>query len=478
MQEGDNVKVCLVVEGAYPYLTGGVSSWLQRMMLEFRDKDIEFIIETIIVDREQKRSIRYDIPENVTEMHEVYLFDNDYVTGSKNVCLTKDEYQAFRSLFYGVNIEWEKLFTFFRENKVSLNGLLGSVDFLELTKEYYLDYYSNIVFTDFLWSMRSMYQPLFTIMKAPHIQADLYHSLSTGYAGIIASMQKTIEDKPFLLSEHGIYTREREEEIIKANWVSGIYKDLWINQFHKLSDCSYGKADKVTSLFQDAAEIQVDLGCSREKIEVIGNGVDIEQFEHLDHNLDEDYINVGAILRVTPIKDVKTMINSFYLAKQENKKLKLWIMGPMDENEQYAKECEELVRDLELEDVEFTGTVNVKDYVGSMDFMMLSSLSEGQPLVILEGFAAKKPYIVTNVGDCRDLVYGQGDGFGDAGIVVPLMNTEKMGKAILKIASSKDLRDEMGQNGYNRVRAFHRNSDVYGKYLDLYRGLEGVVWQA
>lgn len=478
------MKVCLVVEGAYPYLTGGVSSWLQRMMLEFRDKDIEFIIETIIVDREQERSIKYDLPENVSEIHEVYLFDNDYVTGDKKICLKKHEYEAFRSLFYGVDIEWERLFAFFSENDISLNGLLGSKDFLELTKEYYLEYYSDVVFTDFLWSMRSMYQPLFTIMKAPHIKADLYHSLSTGYAGIIASMQSSIEKKPFLLSEHGIYTREREEEIIKANWVSGIYKDLWINQFHKLSDCSYGLSNKVTALFSDAAEIQVDLGCSREKIEVIGNGVDIEEFENLGHNLDEDYINIGAILRVTPIKDVKTMINSFYIAKQVNNKLKLWIMGPLDENAQYAKECKELVEDLDLEDVEFTGTVNVKDYIGSMDFMILSSLSEGQPLVILEGFAAKKPFVVTNVGDCRELVYGNGDGLGDAGVVVPLMNTDKMGEAILRLASSKELRDEMGLNGYNRVQAFHRNSDVYGQYLDLYRGLvrldleeEVIAWQ-
>ena len=47
------MKVCVIVEGAYPYLTGGVSSWLQRMMLEY--DDIEFIIQTIIVDRKQER---------------------------------------------------------------------------------------------------------------------------------------------------------------------------------------------------------------------------------------------------------------------------------------------------------------------------------------------------------------------------------------------------------------------------------------
>lgn len=476
------MRVCLTVEGAYPYITGGVSSWINRLLLEF--KDVEFIIQTIIVDRKQKRKTKYRIPPNVLEIREVYLFDDDYGLSKAKINFTEDQYEAFKTLFYGVDIRWNEIFAFFRDNDVSLNELLGNKDFLELTKEYYLDNYSDIVFTDFLWSMRSMYQPLFTIMKSPHVKADLYHSLSTGYSGIIASMQKFIEGKPLLLSEHGIYTREREEEIIKANWVMGIYKDLWINQFHKLSDCSYKAADAVTALFQDAADTQVDLGCPREKIHVIANGVDIEKFEDLEEKSPDDkYINMGAVLRVSPIKDVKTMINSFYLAKQVDSRLKLWIMGPMDENIDYARECEELVADLELEDVIFTGTVDVKSYLSKMDVMLLSSLSEGQPLVILEGFAARKPSIVTNVGDCRRLIYGPNDECGEAGIVVPLMNSEKMSQAMIKLAADKDLREKMGTNGYNRVKRFHQNKDIYGQYFDLYESLvnlsknsEAIEW--
>ena len=469
------MKVCIIVEGAYPYLTGGVSSWLHRMILEF--KDVEFVIQTIVVDRNQKREIKYKIPKNVSEIREVYLFDDDYGSRSEKICFSTQEYDAFRSLFYGVDVKWDVIFNFFKKRKrrrISLNEMLGNRDFLELTKEYYADNYSDVVFTDFLWSMRSMYQPLFTIMKSPLVKADLYHSLSTGYSGIIGSMHKFRENKPFLLSEHGIYTREREEEIIKADWVKGIYKDLWINQFYKLSDCSYESADAVTSLFQKAAEIQVDLGCDREKIRVIGNGVDIEQFEHLKTSKENDeYINIGAVLRVSPIKDVKTMINSFYLAQQTDKRLKLWIMGPIDENAEYARECKELVSELRIENVIFTGTVNVKEYIGDMDFMALSSLSEGQPLVILEGFAAKKPFLVTNVGDCERLVYGENDGLGDAGIVVPLMNTEKMSKAMIKMASSKELREQMGMSGYKRAQAFHRNSEIYNDYFNLYTELIG-----
>lgn len=475
------MRVCITVEGAYPYITGGVSSWLQRLILEF--EEIEFIIQTIIVDRKQTREMKYRLPKNVIEVHEVYLFDDDYMFDEKNIRLSKNEYCAFESLFFGIDIKWIELFEFFKDKKISLNSLLGSKDFLELTKEYYIENYSDVVFTDFLWSMRSMYQPLFNILRTPHIKADLYHTLSTGYSGVIASMQKLRENKPLLLTEHGIYTREREEEIIKANWVRGIYKDLWINQFYKLSSCSYLFADEVTALFKKAAEIQVELGCKREKINVIGNGVDIEKFESLEESDKKDtYINIGAVLRVTPIKDVKTMINSFFLAKQKDNRLKLWIMGPIDENSDYVEECMELISQLNIEDIVFTGSVDVTDYMGKMDFLILSSLSEGQPLVILEGFAAKKPFVATNVGDCKSLIYGNDDGIGDAGIVVPLMNTEKMSKAIVTLSENEELRHEMGLNGHRRVEQFHKNSDIFKQYMKLYNKLineygEVELWQ-
>lgn len=470
---GAPMKVCLVVEGAYPYLTGGVSSWIHRLLLEL--DDVEFIIQTLIIDRKQKREMKYDIPPNVVEIQEIYLFDEEYSSNQKKIDLSSEEYDAFHSLFHGIDIQWEVLFTFFHEHDVSLNELLRGKGFLELTKSYYLANYSDMVFTDFLWSMRSMYEPLFSVLKSPTVEADLYHSLSTGYAGVFASMQKYIHEKSFLLSEHGIYTREREEELIKADWVTGSYKDIWINQFYKLSSCAYDYSDSVTSLFPESQEIQIELGCDREKTLVIPNGVTMEQFADLQNkDIADTFINIGAILRVTPIKDVKTMISAFYLAKKEEPKLKLWLIGPLDEDPEYVVECKELVSDLNLSDVIFTGTVNIKEYLGKMDFMILSSISEGQPLVILEAFSAKKPYIATNVGDCKNLIYGIHDDFGAAGIVVPIMNTEQMSEAMLRLAGDSVLRETMGNNGYKRARDHHQNSDIYGEYEDLYQKLNKI----
>lgn len=465
------MKVCLIVEGAYPYVTGGVSSWIQQMLLKF--KDIEFVIQTLVVNRNEKREFKYKIPDNVSEIHEIYLLDDDYVgKGKKQSKLQNNEYNALQSLIFGDEVDWKGVFNFFHNTNVSLDSLLTSKEFLFMTKEYYNLNFPNAVFTDFLWTMRSMYLPLFLLLKNKTVEADLYHSLSTGYSGVFGSMAKFLYNKPLLISEHGIYTREREEEIIKANWVKGLYKDLWIQQFHKFSNCCYDFADEVTALFEGAREFQIELGCLREKTNVIPNGVNVWDFQGLpEKEASDNYINVGAILRVTPIKDVKTMINAFYLAKKQVLNLKLWIMGPLDENPKYAKECKQLVEDFNIKDVIFTGRVNVKDYIGKMDYLVLSSLSEGQPLVILEGFAVKKPCIATNVGDCFNMIYGENDEFGDAGIVVPVMNVEKMSKAMVYLAKEENLRKQMGLNGFKRINKYYQNDEVFEEYYSIYNKL-------
>lgn len=223
--------------------------------------------------------------------------------------------------------------------------------------------------------------PLFLALKSKLPKADIYHCASTGYAGIIGSKALSIyPEAKLLISEHGIYTREREEEIIKAKWVQSIYKTIWIDQFRKMSLGAYYFADLVTALFEQAHELQIELGCSTHKAIITPNGINTEIYKDIPQkDVDDPYINVGAILRVTPIKDVKTMINAFYYAHKKEPRLKLWIMGPVDEDPEYADECYELVRALKAENIEFTGRIKTTDYIGKMDMTILTSISEGSP---------------------------------------------------------------------------------------------------
>lgn len=285
-----------------------------------------------------------------------------------------------------------------------------------------------------------------------------------------------------MISEHGIYTREREEELVKAKWVQGIYKNIWIEQFKKMSRLAYSRASLVTSLYEHARELQIELGCPAEKTMITPNGISVERFGKLPGKPaeEQEMVNIGAVLRVTPIKDIKTMIQAFGFAKEREPSLKLWIMGPWDEDEEYARECFELVENMQLSDVVFTGRVDVREYYGRMDMTILTSISEGQPLTILESFAAHKPVIATDVGNCRGLLFGEGDGIGEAGIITHIMNVEEIAQAMVTMARDEAMRLRMGENGYQRVCSGYRIESMKETYKRIYQDFAdsmGKEWE-
>ena len=467
------MKICIVAEGCYPYVVGGVSGWINSMINAF--PAFEFEILAIISNRDGSGQFAYDLPKNVTAVYEAYLDDYDWVEDHRKVSrrrLSKTEYDALRSVVLGENTEWGVLFDLFNNKNISIDDLLMGEDFFRIVQECYDKNYSQIVFSDFLWTMRSIYLPLFLILNTKIPRADIYHCVATGYAGVLGGMATHLFKCPLIVSEHGIYTREREEEILKANWVAGVYKNIWIDQFRKMSKLAYGSADIVTSLYGHAKKLQIELGCPESKTEITPNGITVENFENLPgKNEDElSYIQIGAVLRVTPIKDVKTLIQAFSFAKEIMPNLRLFIMGPVDEDEVYAKECYDLVKNLGVKDVIFTGRVNVREYLGRMDMTILTSISEGQPLTILESFAAHKPVIATDVGCCSELIFGEeGDELGEAGILTHIMNTQEISEAMVKLARNAALREKMGNVGYERVNKYYRVEFMRDKYAELYR---------
>lgn len=466
------MKICIVAEGCYPYTVGGVSSWVDSMIKLF--PNIEFILVAIIADRSLRGQYVYELPENLTSVHEVYLQDVDWDFSKKKgsrARLSKKQYQSLRSIILNQDVNWDPLFELFHERKVSIDELLMGEDFLRLAIECYSLRYPQIPFSDFLWTLRSLYLPLFFVMRTDFPEADLYHCVATGYSGIIGSMAKKYYNCKLLISEHGIYTREREEELIKATWLVGAYKNVWIEQFRKMSSLAYDQANKVTSLYEHARELQIELGCPEDKTLITPNAINIDRFADLPGKTEEDegMINVGAVLRVAPIKDVKSMIQAFAFAKKRVPNLKLWIMGPCEEEQEYAEECFELVENLQVQDVVFTGRINVVEYLGRMDMTILTSISEGQPLSVLESFAAHKPVIATDVGNCRGLIYGEADEFGQAGILTHIMNLEEIADAIVELARNETKRMKMGENGYLRVKEKFQIEHMKDMYEGIYQ---------
>jgi glycosyltransferase involved in cell wall biosynthesis len=463
------MKICLITEGSYPYIMGGVSSWINTLITNCPEH--EFIIYSISCDSNKKGQYKYKIPNNVLEIVDVFLDDmnSENCKSGKKYNLEAKYKVALQSLLNGSQVQWECIFEFFKSKIFNNAGeFFMSKDFYELIYETYKSNYRYTPFTEYLWNIRSMYLTLFYLLLQELPKADVYHSICTGYAGVLAAYGKYMNKSAFILSEHGIYTREREEEIIKSTWIKQYHKEVWITFFKSLSQCAYEKSDLVTSLFEDNKKLQVGLGCKEDKIVIIPNGVNIASYENLPSKEDENVINIGAVLRIVPIKDVKTMLLSFRIVKREVPNAKFYIMGPADEDEEYNKECLDLIDALKIEDVILTGTIKVLDYIGKMDIVVLTSISEGQPLAVMEAMAAKKPNVCTNVGNCRGLLFGDGDTYGSNGFIEFVTDYEGVADSIITLCGDEGLRKSMGQNGYDRISNLYTRDNMIELYKEIY----------
>ncbi|MDO4325028.1 MAG: GT4 family glycosyltransferase PelF [bacterium] len=462
------MRICVILEGCYPYVTGGVSTWMHQYIQAMPQH--EFVIWAIGASSKDKGKFKYKLPENVVEVQEVFL--NDALTKQfrkQKYHFSREEFSEFHAMINCGRPKWETLFAMCQEKRVSSLAFLTSQEYLDILVRLCEEEYPYTAFADLFHTVRSMMLPVLYLLQSEVPKADIYHSVATGYAGLLARLGSYVHHVPYMITEHGIYTREREEEIIRADWVLPAFKRFWVRFFYMLSAGAYEKASVVTSLFRRAMETQIEMGCQAEKCRYIVNGIHWERFGKIPLKKENGYVDIGAILRIAPIKDVKTMIYAFYELKQRFPRARLWICGPEDDRG-YALECYNLVKQLGVEDIYFPGSVNVLEWMEKFDFTILTSISEGQPLSILESFAAGRPCVATDVGCCKELFQGmhEKDSFGPAGLCVPPMHRQAICSAMEYLCTDQEARYQMGIAGKKRVATFFRHDEMIKNYLQAY----------
>ncbi len=467
----------MILEGSYPYVRGGVSSWMHSLITS--NPQHEYVLWTIAPKEEDAGQFKYELPPNVKEVREVFLDSALKLRSSKNdyYAFSDEEIAELEKLVLSQRPNWDLLFQMYNEKKVGIMSFLMSETFLNILLDICKEKYPHVSFTDFFHTVRSMFLPILYMMSTEPPEADVYHATATGYGGLLGALGAWKYKRPYIVTEHGIYTREREEEILRAKWVVPQFRQQWINMFFMLSHCAYDRADSVTALFQRYSDIQVDLGCDPAKRKVIENGIRIERFSNIPPKKPDGYIDITAVVRFHPIKDIKTMIQAFFALKQRIPNVRLHILGDTDD-EEYKEECVELIRELGIEDIFMPGNVDVVKYLEKTDFTVLSSISEGQPLSVLESLEAGRPCVTTDVGCCRDLLEGgQNDTIGAAGIIVPPMHPRALSNAMELLATNEELRKEMAVCGKKRVETYY----VHEKMVDGYnKNYEEVLrkWRA
>ena len=138
-----------------------------------------------------------------------------------------------------------------------------------------------------------------------------------------------------------------------------------------------------------------------------------------------------------------------------------------------AQGAQSLVDALDLRSiVRFTGPVNVRNYYPCFDVQVLTSISEGQPLVILEGFCCGLPCVATDGGACSEIIEGRpGEDreLGPAGLITWVGNARQTAEALVKLYREPELRSAMGAAGRARVARYYDQKQLLESYHTLYR---------
>jgi len=486
--------VCLILEGTYPFVSGGVSSWVHHLTSEL--DDLTFSVLHISPKRGfYPKGPVYEMPSNIVGVQEVFL--HDYVLSAKGrPADLREKVDRFRALVEDMREGRSGSFAAFLhalqqegDEGFSAFDLLQTYDSWDVLVKSYREEAGDESFLNFFWTWRYAYLPLFNLLSAKIPPAGLYHTISTGYAGMLAAGAKIRFEKPMLLTEHGIYTKERRIEINRCDWIqdwdSGelvaertapYFRRYWIRQFEMMSKVTYEYADEILTLYTGNTFEQMKDGADPAKLRIIPNGIDLDRFGEaagrLDQRGENDRFTVCFVGRVCPIKDVMTFVSAMRLVADRIPNVRVRVMGPMDEDPEYAEMCIRHSRQLGLENnLAFEGKVNVLEELPKVDLMVLTSISEAQPLVILEAGAVGIPSVATDVGSCSELLYGrtpEDRALGAGGIVTPMASPGATARAIIKIWEDTVLRGRMREAMRERVQRFYDQRDMVAAYHDLY----------
>ncbi len=487
------VDICLLLEGSYPYVQGGVSSWVQDLIRMHPEFSFSVVA---IVPREENQQPLYTFPKNLVSVTRCSLSDMPQGTTvllpKKKKTLQHIEQKIISMLTKAQALDLEQLLPLLKE----LNGSCGSYMLLdspaawELLVSTYHKLMPHSSFLDYFWSFRGMLESFYSILLTDIPLARIYHTCCTGYAGLLGARAHIETGRPLLLTEHGIYTNERRIELLTTDWLYNTayarnytvnrtileLRDLWIGVFTNYSRICYESCDRIVTLYKGNQPIQQADGASPDKMMIIPNGVEFERFSAVQHNRGKDHISTIAFIgRVVPIKDVKTFIRACNVLKAMMPKFRVYIMGPTEENVSYYEECCEMIDHLGLKDeLTFTENVNIMDYLPEIDVIALTSISEAQPLVILEAGAAGIPTVATRVGACPEIVLGKKEEsphLGAGGAIVPLSNPMETAYALHKLLTDEDHYNRCSHAIRERVRLYYNKKDQQKTYHDLYMTL-------
>lgn len=224
----------------------------------------------------------------------------------------------------------------------------------------------------------------------------------------------------------------------------------------------------------NAAQIHIDVGFKADRFLIIPNGFDIERFQPSEDayasvrqelRIAPDTDLVGLIARFDPQKNHKGFIDAAALAVQQRRDIHfLLVGGGVDETNTALMRW---IDDVNLrQQVHLLGRrEDIPRLTAALNVAVCSSWGEGFPNVVGEAMSCEVPCVVTDVGDCAEIV-------GDSGRVATVGDMEGLAQQIVALLQlPTDERLSLGKQARERVQTRYGIGPVVKRYEDLYMEL-------
>jgi glycosyltransferase involved in cell wall biosynthesis len=300
----------------------------------------------------------------------------------------------------------------------------------------------------------SVYDPRFIFKIKPWLkQYDIIHThlfqpqYWTGIAKALFSPKTHL-----ITTEHNTTNRRRRIKIYKL-----------IDRF------IYGQYDKIISISEATMQKLIEYIGMQEKMILISNGIDVNHFKNavpverklLNNKLNEEDFIVTMVAGFREQKDQDTLIKALPDLPQS---VKLIFAGDGIRR----KYCEQLAENIGVKErVFFLGIRNdVANILKSSNVVAMSSHWEGFGLSAVEGMAAGKPVIVSNVEGLADIAKG-------AGLLLPPGNAKELAKVILRLKEDKQFAEKIANACYERAKKYDIEKTVE-KLMQVYNSVLSI----
>jgi len=277
------------------------------------------------------------------------------------------------------------------------------------------------------------------VVDAAPTDVDLVHSAGNGGAGMIGLAAYWRHGIPMVLSEHGVYLRERYLALNDGSrsWAERRAVTALVR---RICEVAYREADQVLPVSNFNRRWAQRLGADPDRVVTILNGVEPELYEPV--GAEPDVPTLSFVGRIDPLKDLHTLVRAFAIVRQQLPEARLRLFGPVpDGNESYRDSVAELIAELGLTgSATFEGpTKGSRPAIAAGSIVVLSSISEGLPFTVIEAMMCGRATVSTDVGGVAECL----DEDRRAGVVVPSRDPEAFAEACLELLRDDDRRRAM-----------------------------------